>query len=112
MNKRQITFSVRVSYNTQKENLDHCIKRLKQMLHEHDGVHKETIMVNLDVLADSYLNLFFNFYTNTTAWAENLNIKQDINYRIMDIFHEEGVEFAFPGQTIYMKQKGEKQLSE
>lgn len=112
MNKRQITFSVRVSYNTPKENLDHCIKRLKQMLYEHDGVHKETIMVNLDVLADSYLNLFFNFYTNTTAWAENLDIKQDINYRIMDIFHEEGVEFAFPGQTIYMKQKGEKQLSE
>ncbi|CAM5268912.1 mechanosensitive ion channel protein [Bacillus safensis FO-36b] [Bacillus safensis subsp. safensis] len=112
MNKRQITFSVRVSYNTPKENIDQCIKRLKQMLHEHDGVHKETIMVNLDVLADSYLNLFFNFYTNTTAWSENLDIKQDINYRIIDIFHEEGVEFAFPGQAIYMKQKGEKQLGE
>ncbi|MDR4271943.1 mechanosensitive ion channel family protein, partial [Bacillus pumilus] len=50
--------------------------------------------------------------TNTTAWSENLDIKQDINYRIIDIFHEEGVEFAFPGQTIYMKQKGEKQLGE
>lgn len=112
MNKRQITFSVRVSYNTPKENIDQCIKRLKQMLHEHDGVHKETIMVNLDVLADSYLNLFFNFYTNMTAWSENLDIKQDINYRIIDIFHEEGVEFAFPGQAIYMKQKGEKQLGE
>ncbi|MGE6630821.1 mechanosensitive ion channel family protein [Bacillus sp. NPDC077027] len=112
MNKRQITFSVRVSYNTPKENIDRCIKRLKEMLHEHDGVHKETIMVNLDILGDSYLNLFFNFYTKTTSWAESLDIKQDINYRIMDIFHDEGVEFAFPGQTIYMKQKNEKQLSQ
>ena len=80
MNKRQITFSVRVSYNTPKENIDQCIKRLKQMLHEHDGVHKETIMVNLDVLADSYLNLFSTF-----TQTRQLGLKTLILSRILTI---------------------------
>ncbi|MCY8278222.1 mechanosensitive ion channel, partial [Bacillus inaquosorum] len=54
---------------------------------------------------DSYYNLFFNFYTKTTVWAENLDIREDINYKIIEILGAEGVEFAYPGQMVVVKQK-------
>lgn len=105
MTKRQVTFSVRVSYATPIDRLERCITRLREMLREHEGVHDDTIMVNFDVFADSYYNLFFNFYTKTIVWAESLDVRQDINRRIIDIFAEEGVEFAYPGQNVFVKQK-------
>ncbi|MCY8511995.1 mechanosensitive ion channel family protein [Bacillus atrophaeus] len=105
MNKRQITFSLHVSYATPVEKMDRCIKTLRKMLIEHEGVHDDTIMVNFDMFADNYYNLFFNFYTKTTSWAENLDVREDINYRIIDILAAEGVEFAYPGQTVLVKQK-------
>jgi MscS family membrane protein len=107
MTKRQVTFSIRVSYATPIENLERCIIRLRKMLLEHEGVHDDTIMVNFDMFADSYYNLFFNFYTKTIVWAESLDVRQDINSRIIDIFAEEGVEFAYPGQTVFVKQKNQ-----
>lgn len=85
MTKRQITFSIHVSYATPIENLERSIHSLRTMLLEHEGVDNETIMVNFDTFADSYYNLFFNFYTKTTVWAENLNIREDINYKIIEI---------------------------
>jgi MscS family membrane protein len=37
----------------------------------------ELIMVYFDLFQDGYLNLFFYFYTKTTAWVEHLNVNQD-----------------------------------
>ncbi len=105
MTKRQITFSIHVSYATPIENLERSIRSLRTMLLEHEGVDNETIMVNFDTFADSYYNLFFNFYTKTTVWAENLDIREDINYKIIEILGAEGVEFAYPGQMVVVKQK-------
>lgn len=58
MTKRQITFSIHVSYATPIENLERSIHSLRTMLLEHEGVDNETIMVNFDTFADSYYNLF------------------------------------------------------
>ncbi|MFP4957653.1 small-conductance mechanosensitive channel protein MscY [Bacillus subtilis] len=107
MTKRQITFSIHVSYATPIENLERSIHSLRTMLLEHEGVDNEIIMVNFDTFADSYYNLFFNFYTKTTVWAENLNIREDINYKIIEILGAEGVQFAYPGQMVVVKQKHE-----
>jgi MscS family membrane protein len=38
-------------------------------------------MVNFDVFADSYYNLFFNFYTKTIVWAESLDDDQSASHK-------------------------------
>lgn len=106
MTKRQVTFSVRVSYATPIDRLDRCIIRLREMLREHEGVHDDTIMVHFDVFADSYYNLFL-----TSTQDHRLGGKpgcaagyQPPDYRS---FAEEGVEFAYPGQNGFVKQKNQ-----
>ncbi|MGG4490204.1 mechanosensitive ion channel family protein [Metabacillus idriensis] len=103
MGKRQIQFTIGVTYNTTESQLKTCVKRIEHMLSEHDGIHDDTINVIFNAFGDSSLNIFLNFFTKTTAYADHLSVKQDINYKIMGILEEEGVGFAFPSRTIYVE---------
>lgn len=102
MGKRQITFNLGVEYSTPKEKLETVVERINDMLVNHDGVHKETIFVKFDKYNDSSLDIFLYFFTITTEWEKFLDVKQDVNFRIMEILDEEGVSVAFPSRTIYM----------
>ncbi|WLR51998.1 mechanosensitive ion channel family protein [Bacillus tianshenii] len=107
MGKRQITFNLGVTYHTSKDQMQRVVSEIEAMLKAHDGVHPETIFVKFDTYNDSSLDIFLYFFTNTTAWEEFLNVKQDINFRIMEILEQEGVQVAFPSRTLYVeKQEG------
>jgi len=44
-------------------------------------------------------------FMKTTDFAESLEIGEDLNFRIMEIVHDAGVQFALPGKSIYMENK-------
>lgn len=100
---RRITFNLPVKYDTPSENLKNCIERIETLLVEHPGIDKETILVTFDSLNNSALSLFFYFFTTTTAWDQYLKIKQDINFKIMEILEDEKVKIAFPSTSVYME---------
>ncbi|WP_138417640.1 mechanosensitive ion channel family protein [Aquibacillus sediminis] len=102
MGKRRITFNLGVTYDTPKQKLQTTIKRIKELLNQHDAIHPETIFVTFDQYNDSSLDIFLYFFTNTTVWEEYLNIKEEINFAIMEILQEEGVSVAFPSRTLYV----------
>lgn len=102
MGKRQIMFNLGVEYSTPKEKLEKVVERINELLLNHDDIHKETIVVKFDKYNDSSLDIFLYFFTNTTEFDEYYNVKQDINFKIMEILEEEGVSVALPSRTIYM----------
>jgi MscS family membrane protein len=102
---RRITFKLGVVYSTPIEKLRRCIDNIERMLVEHPRVDKQAIYVKLDEFGDSSLNIFVYFFTNTANWEEYLNIKQDINFRILEILEKEGVSLAFPSTSIYFRNK-------
>lgn len=106
MGKRQIAFHLNLNYNTPKEKLETVVSRIKKMLTEHEEIHNETILVNFDGFYESSLNIYLYFFTNTTVFADYLDVKENINFEIMDILEEEGVEFAFPTRTLIVEQDG------
>lgn len=105
MRKRQVTFTLEIDPSTPREKVERCVERFKEMLESHEGVNPDVIMVNFDVLKDTHLSIFFNYYTNTTVWAENLDVRQDVNYRILDIMKEEQVDFVSPGHSLFELKK-------
>ncbi|WAA13492.1 mechanosensitive ion channel family protein [Fervidibacillus halotolerans] len=113
MGKRRIDFRLGVSYHTPPEKLEKVIHEIREFLQNDPDIHKETIFVHFDRFADSSLELFFYFFTKTTVWGEYLDVKQRINFRIMEILAREGVDIPFPTQTLYVetveKSKGENQ---
>jgi len=107
MGKRRIQFHLGVSYETPPNKLKNAIGRIEELLKNHEGVHPETIFVKLDQFSESSLTIFLYFFTKTTIWEEFLNIKQDINFKILDILEQEGVAIAFPSRTLYVSNKQE-----
>lgn len=108
MGKRRISFTLGVSYSTPREKLNSCIREIRNMLEGHDGVHPETIFVSFDSFQDSRFNIYFYFFTKTTKWAEYIKVKEDINFKIMEILEKEGVSIAFPSTSIYIEKQPER----
>ena len=104
MGKRRINFYLGLTYNTPENKVKSCVERIKQMLMQHEGIHPETILVYFENFNDSSLDIIIYCFTNTTVWSEYLEVKQDINLKIMSILEEEGVSMAFPTRSIYLEQ--------
>lgn len=103
---RRITFQMRVRYDTPGYKLKVCIDTIEKFLRSHPYVDQDTIFVKFDSFGDSGLELFLYFFTTTTVWEEYLAIKQDINFKIMEILEKEGVRFAFPSTSVYVENPG------
>lgn len=105
MGKRRISFNLGVTYSTPRHKLETCVKRVESMLKNHSEIHPETIFVHFDSFNDSSLDIFIYCFTNTTVWGEFLRVKEDVNFKIMDILEQEGVSVAFPSRSIYIENK-------
>lgn len=102
-NMRRINFTLGVTYSTSKEQLRSCVNKIREMLVEDQDINNETILVNFDSFGDSSLNIFIYCFTNTIDWAEYLKVKENINYKIMDILESQGVSAAFPSTSVYFE---------
>lgn len=100
---RKIDFTLGVTYDTPKEKIQNCVRKIKDMLIQHPQIDNERIIVNFDKFNDSSLDIFLYFFTYQTEWNKYLDVKEDINYRIMDILEGEGVSVAFPSTSLYFE---------
>lgn len=94
MGKRRVLFTLKVSYKIEIEKVEKAIERIRELLNNHEGVHQETIYVNLNELLDSGVEIKFYYFTKTTDGGEYRRIKEEINYQILEIFEEEGVDLT------------------
>lgn len=103
MGKRRISFHLGVTYNTPAGTLKICLEKMREALENHPAIHKETIFVRFDRFNESSLDIFLYFFTITTNWKEYLEIKEEINFRIMEILQQHKVSIAFPSRSIYLE---------
>ncbi len=103
MGKRRIKARLGLPYSTSKKQMQKILEDLRDMLKNHDQIHKDTIMIRFDEFADSSLSIFCYFFTTTTNWVKFLEVKEDVNFKIMEIIEKNGASFAFPSQSIYVE---------
>ncbi len=103
MGKRRITFNLGVTYTTPRDKLIKCLENIRNMLKNHPAIHQETIFVRFDQFSESSLDIFLYFFTHTTKWDEYLEVREDVNLKIMEILENEGVSAAFPSRSIYFE---------
>lgn len=103
MNKRRIEFSFGVTYDTPLKKLKKIPdiigaiinpKKLKYV-HSLDRVH-------FTDFGDFSLNFNIIYYLNTKDYTKYRDTQQEINFQIKDAFEKEGIEMAFPTQTIIL----------
>jgi len=60
---------------------------------------------------DWSLNLLVIYWYHPPKYWDFLAFSQDFNLKVMRAFEEEGIEFAFPTQTLYLANDERRQLA-
>jgi MscS family membrane protein len=105
---RLMNILIGVTYDTPPEKIEEYIKELKQLIQDHPGVHKEEWKVYFRDMGDFALKIMFRCYIPVFSFDEELKVKEALYLEIMRIAQRLGIEFAFPSQTIYIGNGGER----
>ena len=101
---RRIKMTIGLTYDAKSEQIEKIILDIKTMLRNHEGIaQNETMMVNFTTFDDSSLSILIYTFSKTSNWGKYLNIKEDINLKIMRIIEENNAAFAFPSQSLYVE---------
>lgn len=103
MEKRRYYSKLVLEFGTSLKKVELVKNKINSMLMQMDEIEKETIMINFQDISDNGMDLVVVAYINRTNYAEYLDIKEEINYRIMEILENERVEMAYNTQTMYLK---------
>lgn len=103
MGKRRVRTRIGLTYGTSVEQMQAIIEEITQMLKNHPDIHQEVILVSFDEFENSALSILLNFFTDTVETAEYLHVRQDVNFKIMQIVAKHGAAFAFPSHTLYVE---------
>jgi small-conductance mechanosensitive channel len=103
MKKRRITFGFGVTYNTPLKKL----KKIPDIIREIIDPKKLKYVYKLDRVhftefGDFSLNFEVIYYMGTKEFVKYRDTQQEINFKIKEAFEKEGIEMAFPTQTIFL----------
>ena len=106
MDRRRIVFQLGVTYQTTLMKL----KKIPQIIEEIITQLPETTFDRAHFA--SYGNFSLNFevvyYVNDRDYNKYMNFQQEINFKIKDAFEKEGIEFAYPTQTVFLSHENNK----
>jgi MscS family membrane protein len=100
--RRLYQTTIGLRYETTEEQLRAVIVELDKMLRDHPQVLHERLHVRFDGFGASSLDVAIFVYVSATDWLQYLEVREDINFKIMSIVGAVGTGFAFPSQTSYL----------
>jgi small-conductance mechanosensitive channel len=105
MMERRVVFLIGVIYNTP----SHKLKEIPGMIKEIIESVRDTRFdrAHFASFGNFSLNFEIVYYVGSPDYNLYMNIQQAINLKIFQRFETEGIEFAFPTQTLYLQQNAE-----
>jgi len=94
-----------VTYDTSMEKLNRAIALLNEICKGHPKTADSIISFNR--FADCALNIRVIHWYDSTDYREYMAGMQELNLKIKESFDAEGISFAFPTRTLYLKQDSE-----
>ena len=101
MVQRRMIYSIGVTYDTSVEQMKAIPSMIQAIIDAQE--HSTFNRCHFTEFADSSLNFELVYYIDTRDFTVALNEQQAINLGIMEAFAREGIEFAFPSQTLYLE---------
>ncbi len=102
MKERRATFTFGVVYETSLEKVKTIPDTVKEIFSKFKKGKVRLDRVYFTTLADSALTFEVVYYVPTREYADYLDIQQELNLKLMEHFKKEGIEFAYPTQTVYL----------
>ena len=126
---RRIRMVIGVEYGSKIEQLKKCVDDIKNMLATHPEIatssdmgskkisqyrqnivsiddlagYKSNLFVVIDELGESSVNILVYCFSKTIVWGDFLAVKQDVILKIVKIVQDNGLNFAYPSQSLYIE---------
>ena len=101
---RRIKCMLSISYDTPPEKIDAFCEGIREIIRIHPYTRKDYFHVYFNEFGLSSLNILLYCFVETPEWATELREKHRLFNDIVRLAHRLKVEFAFPTQTLYMRQ--------
>lgn len=98
---RRAKFDLNLTYDTTSEQIRAITRDIQEYIDAHPRTNQDGRIrfLNLGPYSKDVMVLYF---VDTMDWNEYIDIKEEINYRIVEIVEQHGATFAFPTQTLYL----------
>lgn len=103
MERRRYFSRLTLQLNTRLEKVENARLQIQRMLEKRTDIIQDTISVKFQDISANGMDIVVIAYINETNYNKFLEIKEQINYEIMAILQNEGVELAYNTQTVYVK---------
>jgi len=92
-----------ITYDTPPDKIDRALDIVKDILYNHEGIHPDfppRVFFN-DFNSDS-LNILVIYWYHPPNYWDYIAFSERFNKEVFRRFNEEGIDFAFPTQTVYL----------
>lgn len=96
-------FDVTITYDTPPSKVERAVQILKDILDNHEGMNEEfPPRIYFDNLNSDSLNIKCFYWFHPPDYWMYMDFTEWVNREILRRFNEEGIDFAFPTQTIHL----------
>jgi MscS family membrane protein len=105
-------FNVTITYDTPPDKVERAVKIIEEILDNHEGMQPDfPPRVFFNEFNDASLNIMVAYWYHPPDYWQFLEFSQKVNMRIFRGFAAEGIDFAFPTQTLHLANDERRQLS-
>ena len=110
MEKRRVVFKLGVTYQTTSQQLKEIPEIITNIIKNTEGA----VFDRTHFFSYGDFSLIFEivYYVNSGDYNKYMDIQQEINFAIKEEFEKQGIEFAYPTQTLYLNKTLENKRKE
>ena len=105
MFERRVVFNLGVTYDTPRDKLELIPAIVREAVEDQEGTRFDRS--HFSKYADYSLNFESVYYVLTADFNQYMDIQQAIYFTIHRRFEEEGIDFAYPTQTLFLARAGQ-----
>jgi small-conductance mechanosensitive channel len=103
MERRRVVFSIGVTYQTPVDKIERIPALIRSAVEAQEQVSFDRS--HFSSYGDFSLNFETVYFVESSDYAKHMDILQAVNLRIFQSFADEGIEFAYPTQTLILEKE-------
>jgi len=98
--------SISLLYQTSHDDFKKIISEIKNFLDNHKSIHPSAT-VNLDHFNESSIDVLIIYLVLTSEFEEYIKVKEEVNFKIIEIVRSVNSDFAFPTTSVYIEKSAQ-----
>jgi len=99
---RRVKFNLGLTYETTAEQIKAIVTDIQHMINQHEKTNQDG-KVRFQEFGSSSLDIMIMYFVDSPRWDDLIDVKEDVNYKIMEIVKKHNSDFAFPSTTVYLQ---------